>query len=196
MRRVIVADTQVRSNMAKHVVAIVGMAGAGKSEVSAVFQDAGYRRIRFGDATDVELQKRGLPLNESNERLVREELRRELGMAAYAIVNLPRIESALETSSVVIDGLYSWEEYLVLKKRYADAFVVVAVFASPAARKQRLGARPHRPLSAAEVESRDRSEIENINKGGPIAVADITLINEGPLDELQRRTRSVVEGLK
>ncbi|MFW6056371.1 MAG: AAA family ATPase [Chloroflexota bacterium] len=177
--------------MAKQVIAIVGMPGAGKSEVSAIFQDAGFERIRFGDATDAEVAKRKLPLNEENERRVREDLRREHGMAAYAIVNLPRIDAALENSNVVIDGLYSWEEYVVLKVRYGDALVTVAVVASPAVRKARLGKRPHRPLTADEVESRDRSEIEHINKGGPIAMADITLVNEGALEELQKRAWSV-----
>lgn len=181
--------------MARHIIAIVGMAGAGKSEVSAVFEQGGYTRVRFGDATDAELCKRGLPLNEANERLVREELRRELGMAAYAIVNLPRINSALKTSSVVVDGLYSWEEYVSLKRRYGDALVTVAVVASPAVRKRRLAGRPHRPLSPQEVESRDRAEIEQINKGGPIAMADITLINEGTLEELQGHMRTVMERL-
>ncbi len=179
--------------MARQVIAIVGMPGAGKSEVSVALQDAGFARIRFGDATDSEVARRGLPLNEENERRVREELRRELGMAAYAIVNLPRIDAALETSSVVVDGLYSWEEYLVLKERYGDDLLTVAVVASPAVRKKRLGERPHRPLTPREVESRDRSEIENINKGGPIAMADITLVNEGALEELRSRARAVVE---
>ena len=57
------------------VVAIVGMAGSGKSEVARQFEKTGYIRIRFGDITDEEVKKRGLPLNEENERQVREQLR-------------------------------------------------------------------------------------------------------------------------
>ncbi|HHE41472.1 MAG TPA: dephospho-CoA kinase [Dehalococcoidia bacterium] len=181
--------------MQKHIVAIVGMPGAGKSEVSRIFEKAGFTRVRFGDVTEAELEQRGLPLTEANERRVREELRRELGMAAYAILNLPRIDSALKESNVVVDGLYSWEEYLTLKERYGDSLVVIAVMASPAVRRQRLAARTHRPLSAEEVDSRDRAEIEEINKGGPIAMADITLVNEGTLDELRQRTMAAMEGL-
>ena len=37
------------------VVSIVGMAGAGKSEVAAVFEEKGFTRIRFGDVTDEEM---------------------------------------------------------------------------------------------------------------------------------------------
>ena len=36
------------------VVAIVGMAGAGKSEVAHAFESNGFTRIRFGDVTDEE----------------------------------------------------------------------------------------------------------------------------------------------
>ncbi len=45
------------------VVSIVGMAGAGKSEVAGVFEENGFIRIRFGDITDEEIRKRGLELN-------------------------------------------------------------------------------------------------------------------------------------
>ena len=42
----------------KKVVAIVGMAGSGKSEVSRVFESHGFVRIRFGDITDEEMKKK------------------------------------------------------------------------------------------------------------------------------------------
>ncbi len=87
------------------VVAIVGMAGSGKSEVAHQFEKSGYVRIRFGDITDAEVKKRGLELNEANERQVREQLRKEHGMAAYAKLNLPRIDKTLKKSDVVVDGL-------------------------------------------------------------------------------------------
>ena len=89
------------------VVSIVGMTGAGKSEVARLFEENGFARIRFGDVTDQEINKRGLELNEKNERYIRELLRQEQGMAAYAKLKLPRIDSALEGADVVIDGLYS-----------------------------------------------------------------------------------------
>ncbi len=45
------------------IVAIVGMTGSGKSEVASIFEKHGYERVRFGDVTDKEVAKRGLPLN-------------------------------------------------------------------------------------------------------------------------------------
>lgn len=178
------------------LVSIVGMAGSGKSVVSRVFEENGFTRIRFGDVTDEEMKKRGLERNEENERRIRELLRREYGMAAYAILNLPKIEATLKKSDVVIDGLYSWEEYLFFKQRFGKSFCTVAVCASPETRYNRLGNRLERRLTAEEAVSRDRSEIENVNKGGPIAMADFILINEGPLDDLKKRTKRVVERVR
>ena len=172
------------------------MAGAGKSEVAIVFEEHGYKKVRFGDITDAELRSRGLESNEENERYIRQQLRKEHGMAAYAKLNLPRIDSSLKSSNVVIDGLYSWEEYVLLKEHYGKQFTAVAVWASPAIRRGRLDKRAKRPLNLEEAASRDRSEIENINKGGPIAMADFTIVNEAYLEELEKETERVLSALK
>ncbi len=178
------------------VVAIVGMTGAGKSEVARLFESSGFTRIRFGDVTDEEVKKRALPLNEANERAVREQLRVEMGMAAYAILNQSKIDAALKSGDVVIDGLYSWEEYLFLKEHYGDKFCVVAVWASPKTRQARLAGRRVRPLTAMEAASRDRAEIEKLNKSGPISVADYTLLNELSLPNLIESTKNVIARIK
>ena len=178
------------------LVSIVGMTGAGKSEVSRVFEENGFIRIRFGDVTDEEMRKRGLGPSEENERLVRELLRKEHGSAAYAKLNLPRIEQALESSDVVIDGLYSWEEYTYLKAHYGEDLYLVAVWSSPRTRYARLTTRSSRRLTLEAAISRDRAEIENIAKGGPIAMADFTIINESSLQNLKRETRRIISRLR
>jgi dephospho-CoA kinase len=178
------------------VVAIVGMAGAGKSEVARMFEDHGFKKVRFGDITDEGLKNRGLETNEENERYIRQQLRKEHGMAAYAKLNLPRIDSSLKSSNVVVDGLYSWEEYILLKEYYGGQFTTVAVWASVATRHGRLAHRAKRPLTLEEAASRDKSEIENSNKGGPIAMADFTIVNEASLEELEKETERVLSGLK
>jgi len=178
------------------LVSIVGMSGSGKTEVSRVFEQHGFTRIRFGDVTDEEIKKRDLELNEANERYIRELLRQEHGMAAYANLNLPRIDSALEHSDVVIDGLYSWEEYTFLKNYYGERLWLVAVWSSPRTRYQRLTTRPERGLTLEEAVNRDRAEIENINKGGPIAMADFTIINESSLEDLRQEAERIITKLR
>jgi len=178
------------------VVSVVGMTGAGKSEVARLFEENGFIRIRFGDVTDEEIRKRGLELNEENERYIRELLRKEYGMSAYAILNLSRIDLARKQSDVVIDGLYSWEEYTFLKTYYGEDFYVVTVWASPKTRYARLADRSDRRLTLEEATNRDRAEVENINKGGPIAMADFTIINESSLKELKKEVKGVISRLR
>lgn len=180
----------------KKLVAIVGMAGSGKSEVARIFERDGFEKIRFGDITDEEIRRRGLELNEENERYVRQQLREKHGMAAYAKLNLPKIDALLKSSNVVIDGLYSWEEYLLLKSRYGERFCVVAVWASPKTRYERLIRRSVRPLTKEMAVVRDVTEIENTNKGGPIAMADFTIINESTLPDLINDVSRVIQVLK
>ncbi len=178
------------------VVSIVGMAGSGKSELARVFEDSGFVRIRFGDVTDREMESRGLESNEDSERYVRELLRREYGMSAYAKLNLPNIDEASKYSDVVIDGLYSWEEYTFLKGYYRENFYVVAILASPETRYARLTGRADRSLTLEEAASRDRAEIENVNKGGPIAMADFAIINESSLKDLKTEAKRILSVLR
>ena len=178
------------------MVAVVGMTGSGKSEVAKFFSEKGFATVRFGDITDEELRQRGLPLTEENERPARERIRKEYGMAAYAKLSLPRIDKALKTSNVVVDGLYSWEEYNYLKEHYGDKFMVVAVWASPQDRYARLTGREVRPLTQQEAMKRDRAEIENLNKGGPIAMADFTIINQASLRDLRKQVGRIMGRLK
>ncbi len=171
-------------------------------ELPAYDSDIIYTRL-FGPGnrniyqfTDEEMKKRGLEPNEVNERCVRELLRKEYGMAAYAKLNLPRIDSARKHADVVLDGLYSWEEYTFLKDYYGEDFYVVAVWASPKTRHARLANRSKRGLMPDEAASRDRAEIENVNKGGPIAMADFTIINESSLEDLKKEARKIISRLK
>jgi len=61
---------------------------------------------------------------------------------------------------------------------------VVAVIASRYIRYERLAHRSVRRLSPEEAELRDFAEIEKLEKGGPIAVADYVILNDGSKEEL------------
>jgi dephospho-CoA kinase len=178
------------------VVSVVGMVGSGKSEVARFFSNKGFTTVRFGDITDEAVKKLGLPLTEENERPVRESIRKEHGMAAYAKLSLPRIDAALKASNVVVDGLYSWEEYTYLKEYYGEKFIIVAVWSPPKVRYARLGSRKIRPLTPREAAGRDRAEIENLNKGGPICMADFTVLNESSMGDLKKQVERIIARLR
>ncbi|MFW5885125.1 MAG: AAA family ATPase [Patescibacteria group bacterium] len=181
-------------NRNKRVVAVVGMAGAGKTEAINFLQENYYiPKVYFGEVTFEELERRGLPLNYENERKVREDLRKKHGMGAYAELSLPKVEKFLEeTSIVLVESLYSWDEYKIMKKKFGANFIVIAVNASPETRFKRLQKRDHRPVrDKEEFIKRDWSEIEGTQKGGPIAIADYTIINEGDKNEFLFKLKEV-----
>jgi len=159
------------------MLAFVGMPGSGKSTASAFLQKKGIPFVRLGDLTDETVKQMGLPLNPENEKLAREKLRAEHGMAVYALKAEPKIRSLLESHSVIaLDGLYSWEEYVFLKKLFAQ-LTVIHIYAEPEVRYKRLAGRAVRPVSPEQARSRDLSELEKLNKGGPIAIADYMIEN-------------------
>ncbi len=159
------------------LIALVGMPGSGKSVAADFFRSRNIPVLRFGDETDIGLKDHGLERNEKNERWFREKIRKELGMAAMAIRIEPRIKKAMvDSETIVLDGLYSWEEYVYLKKKF-PYLMLVCIWAPPFLRYNRLATRKVRSLTEEESRSRDIAEIENLNKGGPIAVADDVIVN-------------------
>ena len=168
-------------------VAVVGMCGSGKSVLCSYFTELGWSSVYFGGVAVSQLKKNGIAVTEANERRVREQLRQELGMGAFAVILKDEIVDKLQKGNVVLDGLYSWSEYTILKQLLGDDLIVLAVVTNSAIRKQRLSSRTVRPLSAEMVDSRDVAEIENSEKGGPIAKADYYVLNNGTEAELKKQ---------
>ncbi len=159
--------------------ALVGMPGAGKTLCAKHLQEQGFFQYRFGKIVVDEVAQRGWPIIPDNERIVREELRRNEGMEAIAKRALPFLKAALDNHpSIIIDGLYSFSEYKMLHREFGGEMVVVAIVSPRALRYQRLTGRDERPLTPQEAEGRDYAEIETLEKGGPIAIADFTLVND------------------
>lgn len=169
------------------IIALIGMCGSGKSEAVKFFVEKGYKRVYFGEVVMNEMKRLGLDVNEHNERLTRENLRKEFGMAAMAVKSLPLIEEFIKENNVVIESLYSWQEFKVIKEKFGDSFSLLTVYTTKSLRYERLAKRPFRPLTSEESMSRDYSEIEKLDKGGPIAFTDNLVMNDSSLNELNEK---------
>ena len=169
------------------IIAVIGMCGSGKSEVVKFFEGHGYKKVYFGGVVMDEIKRLGLEVNEANERMTRENLRKEFGMGAMAVKSLDKIEEFYMTGNVVIESLYSWDEYKIVKDKFGGSFKLLTVYTTKSLRYERLANRPVRPLTEEEACSRDYSEIEKLDKGGPIAFTDYLVINDGTLEELNKK---------
>lgn len=176
------------------IIAVVGLTGSGKDEATARFAEHGFTRFGYNDAIYEELDRLGLEQNEQNERKVREGLRKEFGMGIAAERIMPRVEVAVNRGeNAVIVSLYSWSEYKITKERFGDQFKVLTIYAPPHLRYERLAKRSVRPLDPGVARSRDYAEIENIEKAGPIAMADWTIQNLGTKEEFLAEVDALVD---
>lgn len=180
----------------KRIVAIVGMPGSGKSEATDFFVQKGFERVYFGSAIIDGLEEEGLPRNAENETYYRKKIRDEFGMAAVAVKLLPKIKKAiLENKNIILDGLYSWEEYVYLQKEL-PSLVLLCVYARPAVRYERLSIRKDRSFTKDESRKRDIDELITTNKGGPIAIADYLIKNEITREEFVTKLETFLELLQ
>lgn len=187
------------------LVCLVGMCGSGKSIVADKLVANGFGFLRFGQLTLDIVKERianGEVHSESMEKEVREGLRKEHGMGAYAKLNIPKFEELLKKGNVVGDGLYSWTEYKILKEHFKDNLVVISVYAPPKLRHTRISQRVsdandkdmrNRSITVDEAKKRDHSEIENIEKGGPIAMADYTIINTSTIESVYEQLNTIAK---
>lgn len=178
------------------VIAIVGMCGSGKSIASDILVEKGYEKVYFGGVTMEKLKESNLEVTPENEKMMREKLRADLGMGAFAKILLPRIKEFAKTKNVVLDGLYSWDEYLIIEEELKENLLVIAIVTDKQLRYSRLSSREVRPLTPEEAKSRDLAEIENISKAPPIAYADYYVCNNGTLDEYKLRIDEILKEIE
>lgn len=174
-------------SMEEKVIVFVGMPGAGKSVCVEYLKNKGLPFVYFGGITLDEVKKRGLEVSEASEKLVREDIRAREGKGAYAVRISKQVEEFFEQGQryVVVDGLYSWTEYKIFKESFGERAIIIAVVAPRFVRHTRLTTRAVRPLTEEEADARDYAEIENLEKGGPIANADYFLSNDGAVETLE-----------
>lgn len=176
------------------IIALLGMPGSGKTEViEYLMRTYHWKKVYFGEVTFDEMKRRCLEPTQANERLVREDLRALHGKEYYARKVVEKLETLKQEAVVLVESLYSWDEFLVLKDRFGENLFTIAVHSSPKIRHARLLNRPKRSLTPEEARSRDYAQIVNLSQGGPIAMADFILVNEGTREELQENADKIIK---
>ena len=170
------------------IIAVVGMSGSGKSVVVDYLTEKGFPKVYFGGMIYKEMKRRGIEITADgeSEKRFREMIRETEGKDWVVKQVIEEAKNLINAGQkrIVLDGLYSWTEYKILKKEFPGQLTVLAVVVPKALRHFRVGKRPERPFNTKEIQERDRSEVENLEKGGPIAMADYYVLNDDSVAKL------------
>jgi len=174
----------------KRVIGISGMPGAGKGVAACSASKLGLKVLVLGDVIREETERRGLEPTPKNVGAVMLQLREEEGSAAVAKRLSPKIEESSSTT-VIVEGIRSLDELTELRSKYE--VVTVAIHASPETRFRRLLSRGRSddPKDMATFNERDLRELK-VGLGEVIALADIVLVNEGNVEELQASFKQIL----
>lgn len=177
------------------ILAFVGLAGSGKSTAVDHFTKKGYPKVYFGGVILDAMKEAGIEINPENEKKFREELREKHGKDVVVNRIIEQIRGLADSGQhhIIADGLYTWTEYKIMKSAFPGELTLVAIVAPRHLRYHRLSQREIRPLTSTEAYERDQSEIENLEKGGPIAISDHYVINDGDIEEFENALEKLAE---
>lgn len=176
----------------KSLIAIVGLAGSGKTEAAEFFRkEKKLPVVAFGKIVNEYVDRNKLTHDEETHKKLREGLRQKHGMAAFALLNKEKIEEAFKKNDIVIvDGLQSWEEYTYLKNEFPKVRIyLLALFADKKIRYRRSSNRKYRTHLYGE--ERDVNELVGADKGPAIAYADFLIKNNFSLEDLHDKLENV-----
>lgn len=181
------------------LLAIVGMSGSGKSVAVDYLASKGIPKVHFGNMIYQEMAKRGIERTPDgkSEKAFREMIRETEGqdwVGRQAVAEAKDLINAGQ-KRIVLDGLYSWTEYRLFLHEFPGAMTVIAVVMPRAQRYERVSNRPDRAFDAQAIRERDFGEIEKLEKGGPIAIADYYILNDGSVEDLEQQLDAILRAI-
>ena len=170
-----------------------GMPGAGKGVASQAGKQLGFDVFVLGDVIREETERRGLDPTPQNMGAVMLDIRAKEGPAVVAKRLLTKIEQS-KASTVIIEGVRSLHEVNEIRTKYE--VIPLAIHASPKTRFQRLLSRNRSddPKTWETFQERDFRELD-VGLGHVLALADVLIINEGNIAELQLVFKKAVSKL-
>ena len=147
-----------------------------------------------------EMEKRGIERTEDgeSEKKFREEIRQTEGAdwVVRQVIEETKDLIAAGQKRIILDGVYSWTEYKTLRHEFPGCMTFIAIVVDKNLRYARVAERPERPFDENAIRERDRSEIENLEKGGPIVAADYYVLNNGTVEEMKKRIDVILKEIE
>src|SRR5690606_21891390 len=132
------------------IVAFVGLAGAGKTSAVDYVTKKGYPKIYFGGIIYQAMNEAGIEITPESQAIFREEIRKKEGKDFVVRRAIKQAHDLIASGQkrIILDGLYTWTEYKILKHEFPGSLTVVAVVAPRKLRHRRLASRLERPFTA------------------------------------------------
>ena len=180
------------------IVAICGMPGSGKGEVSKLANQNGIPVLSMGDMIRAEAERRGLEETPGNIGLVVVSLRSQFGEQILAERLVPSVEALSHTSApiIIIEGIRGTAEADVFKQQWGELFSLLAIVSDEDTRWQRI-------LLRGRGEDGDRQDFATRNTrerkwglGDLIENAEYKIENNSTLEQLKIDFNSWLSSIK
>jgi dephospho-CoA kinase len=175
--------------LAKKVLVVTGMPGAGKDEFISVAREIGFADFHMGNTVRKYAAVEGIPSTDSD---IGDFASRERVLRGKDIWARRTIETISDSDRIIIDGLRNQEELDFFKKVEGHVFVV-AIFANRATRLSRIlkRNRPDDIKSLEELIERDNRELSwGIAKA--IVLSDYLVVNDTTLEHFRQQSRRLL----
>lgn len=180
------------------IIGFVGLAGSGKTTAVQYVSDKGFPKLYFGGVIYDAMRQAGIDITPDSQAEFREQIRKEEGDDFVVKRMISQAQDLINSGQrkIIADGIYSWTEYKTMKQAFPGELIIVAIVAKKQLRHHRLSLRPERPFTATQATERDWREIERLEKGGPIAMADYYIDNDGTVDDLHEKIDRVLNEIE
>jgi dephospho-CoA kinase len=177
------------------VIAVTGMPGSGKGEVSETARELGFKIFSMGDVVRSYFASQCSERDPIETGLYADMERKKHGNGIWARRLVRTVENEIEPDDdiIIIDGLRSSFEVGLFRDHWSNDFQVMAVHSSPDTRYRRLSER------GRSDDSKDREKFNQRDKrelgwglGEVISKADIMLINECGLHEFRSKVKDLL----
>jgi len=160
--------------MNKNITLVLGICGSGKTTFCNILKKD-FSIIRVNDCLDEILKQKEKPINDLTKRNLRNKLKNLYGPEALAYICIDRINEQ-KNKNIIIDGIYTLEEYNYLKKIYKK-INLISVLTNQELRYKRLENRKDRFLKKENIIKRDLHEINDLDKSKLIVIANYFITN-------------------
>ncbi len=171
----------------RRLIGLTGTNGAGKGEVAAILAKKGYAYFSLSDEIREELRKKGKEPTRDNLIAQGNALRKRYGADILA----RRVMRKIKAKKAVIDSIRTSEEVTFFRKQ--PGFLLLAIDAPVELRYKRIKKRGRAESASTLAEFIAKENEEMSGDVGEqqlrycLALADITIINDGTLAALRRK---------